>query len=280
MSTLCQIRRHIASRLAEAGNQESESIARLLLADTLNLSLTDIFVKSDLTLDKDTESHLETCLNRLLSGEPLQYVVGSTVFCGLTLAVGQGVLIPRPETEELVGWVVSDLNKKGQGRVVDLCTGSGCIALSIKHLLPQMSVCGVDVSSVALAYAQRNATTLSLDVSFTQANILDPNYSLPTNVSVVVSNPPYVRMSEAAEMSSVVLDNEPHEALFVPDTDPLIFYRLIGRLCVSAHADFYAEVNEAFATELVSLLTTMGFCSVEVRQDFTGRPRMIRCLIS
>ena len=239
-------------------------------------------------------------VEELAAGRPLQYVLGYTEFCGLRIGVQEGVLIPRPETEELVDWMVSSAGNAR--RILDVGTGSGCIALALKARLPQAEVCAADLSEKALAMARRNATTLGLDIVFGRADALayetteTGNSTSQDNASesdapagaldrvfgsgfdLIVSNPPYIPLSERDEMRRNVTDWEPESALFVPETDPLLFYRAIARCAkgmLTPNGRLFFEVHERFATLTRDLLRTEGYIDVTLRNDFNDKPRML-----
>ena len=224
---------------------------------------------------------VDEVVKELISARPLQYILGRTEFYGLELSIREGALIPRPETEELVDWVVSsarELNKP-ELRILDLCTGSGCIALAIKSALPQASVVAVDLSDDALAIARQNAEKLSLDVEILKDDVLQGVKSLSgREFDIIVSNPPYIPQAEKSAMHLNVVGHEPHMALFVEDSDPLIFYREIARsaqrlLCDGGYLLF--EIHELLHVQTCALLRAEGFEHVELRHDFRDKPRMI-----
>ena len=209
---------------------------------------------------------------------PIQHIIGYTHFCGLRIDVSPDVLIPRPETEEIVTRLIGnpDFNPRS---VLDLCTGSGCIAIALKHHLPQAAVTAVDLSPAALAVAQQNARQNNTDITFRQLDVLNPAQlaTLSSPCDLIISNPPYVLESERTTMQRNVLDYDPHQALFVPDDDPLLFYRAIGQYAAShltAQGQLIVEINQALATETAQLLHAMGF-KTAVRNDFLGNPRSI-----
>ncbi|MBN2634478.1 MAG: peptide chain release factor N(5)-glutamine methyltransferase [Bacteroidales bacterium] len=219
----------------------------------------------------------EIC-RELKTGKPLQYVLGETSFYNCSIRVNEAVLIPRPETEELVDFIIKD-NRGYRGRIVDLGTGSGAIAIALAVNLPGSKVTGTDISQEALEVARKNAALNSAEVSFLNEDILDPSPALLNMTGLIVSNPPYVRTSEKKHMSKNVTDFEPHQALFVPDSDPLIFY--IAALKIASRAllpggKIYFEINEAMGPEMIDLLTAYGFREIELRQDLNGKDRIIK----
>ena len=222
----------------------------------------------------------EKALLRLKKQEPIQYILGTTEFYGLTFKVNKHTLIPRPETEELVDWVLSNLHD--QDRVLDILdigTGSGCIAISLAKNIPTARVSGIDISEKTLEVAQENAVKNQVLVSFCQKDILRTT-SLEKKYDVIVSNPPYVRQLEKKAMNPNVLDYEPGVALFVPNEDPLLFYRKIAQLAMvslQTRGWLYFEINEYLSKEMDVLLKEIGFANIEIKKDFREVPRMIKC---
>lgn len=209
---------------------------------------------------------------------PIQYIIGMAEFCGLQFAVGEGVLVPRPETEELVRWVAEECPKAQQ--VLDIGTGSGAIAVSLAKLLPKAEVVAMDISEVALDYATRNAAANGVQVAVVKGDALGDWASEFEELDVVVSNPPYVPASDRASMHRNVRDYEPELALFVPDDDLLRFYRSIADGATRAlrtGGALYFEIYEGAAEQMVKMLTERGWTDIELRRDFNDKNRMIRC---
>ena len=266
-------------------DREAKAVARYLLESRFGLSMTDILCGKVETL---SEEDLATLLNRLLLGEPVQYVVGTTDFLGRTFHVEPGVLIPRPETAELCQWVIREergRRKEERGmRILDIGTGSGCIAITLGAELPESKVSAWDISDDALRIAQENAQNNGVDVNFQQVDILSisrSSFLLPpsSQYNLIVSNPPYICPSEQADMSRNVLAYEPHLALFVPEEDPLLFYRAIADFAIqSLKPDgwLYFEVNPLYINDLKAVLAEKGFENIEVKIDQFGKERMIR----
>lgn len=262
---------------------EARAAAKALVGDVLGLTPTQIALAFDRPVRQSDAEHLLSMARRIADGEPLQYVTGVSLFAGLTLSVGPGVLIPRPETEGLVDLAVHWAGGRKGLRVLDIGTGSGCIALSLRHSLREPEVMAVDASDDALRTARANAERLGLDIDIARLDILSPEAdelaASGKRFDIIVSNPPYVRLSECARMESNVLDHEPHMALFVPDDDPLLFYRRIGHLCASGllaqGGALFFEINEALGAETADVLTGLGFADVKVGVDFTGRDRFV-----
>ena len=227
----------------------------------------------------EQEKQLNTILVRLQAMEPIQYILEECEFYGLLFYVNPTVLIPRPETEELVEWIISDHSGQ-RGNLLDIGTGSGCIAVSTGNFLKSFSVSAIDISGSALAVAKRNAERNNCQIQFMQADILKPdNIRFDDIFDVIVSNPPYVREQEKQRMSQNVVGYEPHLALFVSDDDPLVFYKtiaLFGKKQLKERGKLYLETNEALGKETVTLLSSLGYKDIVLRKDIFGRDRMIR----
>jgi release factor glutamine methyltransferase len=260
------------------GNREAANIAHIVIEHITGMSRMDRVIYKDKLLSPAQEEQLQQALNALLKHEPVQYVTGKAWFYGLEFTVNNNVLIPRPETEELVEWIVKDTQKPV--KILDIGTGSGAIPIALKKDLPAATVWSVDVSAGALEVASQNATELKLDVHFEQIDILDTTatHSLPV-FDIIVSNPPYICESEQKDMEEQVVAYEPNIALFVPDNDALLFYRQIGLLAkekLTADGLLYFEINEAFGKEVVLLLEEQGFKNVVLKQDLYGKDRMVK----
>jgi release factor glutamine methyltransferase len=276
--------RHLTMSLAALYNEpESRSMAFGLIESRLGLRNTEVL--ADKALPTGHESELEQIskdLERLLAGEPLQYVLGEAEFWGLTLQVNKHVLIPRPETEELVALILKEKASLSQGRILDICTGSGCIAIALRHELRNASVWALDVSPEALHTARANAVRHTPGIQFIEADILSADTgSLPGMLDVIVSNPPYVTEAEKAMMKDNVLLHEPHLALFVSNHTPLVFYVAIARLgqkLLKSGGSIYFEINEQFGAETSALLMDSGYIRVELHKDLSGKNRMVRAI--
>ena len=258
--------------------QELETIKRALCTELLGVSALAFYTKEVVSLSPQQESLLESALKRLAGGEPLQYVIGSTPFCGLTFKVDGRVLIPRPETAELVEWVAQDAAPSGS--LLDMGTGSGCIAISLAHRLKSWKVQGWDISDGALEVARENNRRNGTEVEFSKVDIL--NATARSKFDVIVSNPPYVMESEKSQMEDTVLEFEPHIALFVSDSDPLLFYRAIaefGHRALNPGGRLYFEINPLKVKEMKDMLVSAGYHDVEVRNDIFGKPRMIKTIL-
>lgn len=254
---------------------EASALAFMLIEETTQLSKAQILTSDCDGTDADS---LLSMAQTIASGTPIQQVLGYAYFCGLKLKVTPSVLIPRPETEELVRWVVDE--SPAPRSILDIGTGSGCIAIALAKALPQTRLTAIDISDEALAVARENAKMHDADIDFIQADILNPNPSLANNrFDVIVSNPPYICNKEADEMEKNVLDHEPHVALFVPDDDPLLFYRAIAEktlTMLTPDGTLFFEINRLYAQELTTMLQSMGFQHITVRQDQFNNDRMLR----
>ena len=254
---------------------EASALAFMLIEETTQLSKAQILTSDCDGTDADS---LLSMAQTIASGTPIQQVLGYAYFCGLKLKVTPSVLIPRPETEELVRWVVDE--SPAPRSILDIGTGSGCIAIALAKALPQTRLTAIDISDEALAVARENAKMHVADIDFIQADILNPNPSLANNrFDVIVSNPPYICNKEADEMEKNVLDHEPHVALFVPDDDPLLFYRAIAEktlTMLTPDGTLFFEINRLYAQELTTMLQSMGFQHITVRQDQFNNDRMLR----
>ncbi len=276
-STLKNLQKEITDTLAhQVGLQEARQMAKLLLMHHLKLSATGLIMNAELAVGNQVIALIQEQMARLLNHEPIQYVIGTAHFYGLDYNVNASVLIPRPETEELVDWIIRE-NSGASISILDIGTGSGCIAIALKQAMPHSVTEGWDISAEALEVAIRNAKTHGLEVVFRQADILTLDPKQLNQFDVIVSNPPYVRELEKTQMNSNVLDYEPHLALFVRDDDPLLFYRSIAQksmIMLKKDGKLYFEINEYLGDELQSMLSQMGYKS-RLRQDLQGKNRMI-----
>ena len=265
--------------------QEAGSLAWLSICHVCKFNRSEYLNLKNTEIPTDQYESLLNILKALKTGKPFQYVIGETEFYGLTFKVNPSVLIPRPETEELVEWILSDIRKSKISpdgiKIIDIGTGSGCIPISLKINLPNAKLYAVDVSTEALDVSRQNSTLNNVAIHFIQDDILNPISEELKNekFGVIVSNPPYVLDAEKPKMLPNVLDHEPHLALFVPDDDPLIFYKAIADFAIKnsdINVALYLEINENLAEETVTLLKHMGFKNIELRQDLSGKDRMIR----
>lgn len=239
-------------------------------------------IATSLVLTPKQQLQVNELLPRLLQQEPIQYVLNEAWFCGLKFYVDKNVLIPRPETEELVEWIISNCKfPLDTLSILDIGSGSGCIPIALKRRLRKADVWSCDVSEKALAVAQRNAVTLGTNVTFLHRNFLDNRQwdSLPP-VDIIVSNPPYVPEKDKATMQPNVLQYEPHTALFVPDNDALIFYRAIasfGKTKLNSGGSIYMEIHESLGNEVSELFTKEGY-TIEIKKDMQGKERMVKAI--
>ena len=258
---------------------EAKAVAMLLFEKLFGLSQTDVLMGKAEELEAADVQRLDKCVDRICGGEPVQYVLGKADFMGMELDVTPAVLIPRPETEELVNEVVNALADRKSPRILDIGTGSGCIALAIKQLIPLAEVTAWDISPEALRVARNNAEQLGLDICFEQRDILSTNLSVMSEVfDLIVSNPPYICRQESEEMERRVTDFEPHAALFVPDDDPLLFYRAITRfasVALRAGGQLFFEINRRFGRPVCELMRQAGFEGVTLKTDQFDNPRIV-----
>jgi release factor glutamine methyltransferase len=293
MKTVNDVFAHFKKSLTAVYEQkELEAITLLTVNEISGLSKAKIKAFLELELPLQQIEKLKEALTRLETGEPIQYVLGKTEFFGLPFYVNPSVLIPRPETEELVEWVISSVagsqlgivsGEKSTGRILDIGTGSGCIAITLKKKLPAFSVSAIDISKAALQTAKSNAELNNVNVEFIEADILDKSSrsrisNLKSQISVIISNPPYVTLHDKTKMHLNVTDFEPHNALFVPENDPLLFYKAIADFALEnliPNGLLFFEINESYGDEIVKLLADKGFNNIELRKDMSGRDRMV-----
>ena len=272
----------INSLLPFYDEMEAESFFYLILENRYQLRRIDLALDAEKEFSNAEISNCNFILEKLKSQIPIQYILGTTHFYGSEFIVDENVLIPRPETEELVDWIVklnTKLSKKKDLKILDIGTGSGCIAISLAKNILNSAVFAVDVSEKALAVAEKNATLNKVTVTFLHKNILETNH-LDQKFDIIVSNPPYVRNLEKDEIKPNVLDNEPHLALFVPDNDPLIFYKKIAELAaanLNTNGQLFFEINQYLGKETQYLLESLGLKNIELRKDIYGNDRMIAC---
>jgi release factor glutamine methyltransferase len=259
---------------------ESKNIVDWLLQSVTGLDKHELILGEERAIDPELENRLMAGLKELLANKPIQYVTGQAFFYGLELEVDESVLIPRPETEELVRWAIDDHKHSGRLRVLDAGTGSGCIIVSLGRHLAGAELTAVDISSGALRLARRNAAKYNIKVQFRETDILDRNqWASFDKFDLILSNPPYVRECEKKDMNDNVIAFEPHRALFVPDHDPLLFYRALAGFAMeklSENGCLYVEINQEFGSETRDLMLEQGFREVILKKDFRGKHRMIR----
>ena len=255
------------------------ALTRIIATEMLGIPQMTFFLKDDVTLKAEQEAMLFDTIERLKKYEPIQYIQGYSDFCGLRFKVTPATLIPRPETSELVEWIAADHSGKAAS-ILDIGTGSGCIAISLAHKLPESKVTAWDISPEALAVATENSKANGCAVAFEEVDILAYR---PTGkqFDIIVSNPPYIKENEKAAMHSNVLDWEPHTALFVPDSDPLLFYRTTakkGLTLLKPGGTLYFEINRAHGAETMKMLADYGYTNIELRKDFAENDRMIKAV--
>ena len=268
------IREQLSGSFSE---NERIQVSKMLLMNYLDIQKSEILLRKDEEVDDEILNRIEKDLERINNGEPVQYVIGTTYFYGFEMRIDPRALIPRPETEELVDWIYKELKNRSP-KILDVGTGSGCIALALKAGLPNADVHGTDVQQEALDLAIENAMAMGLRVDFEQADALHLSDQYKDKWDIIVSNPPYVPEEDKASMQAHVLDYEPHSALFVPDNDPLKFYKSITEYAknhLNEGGKLFFEINENLADEVKEILTLHGFPKIELRKDLQGKDRMI-----
>ena len=265
--------------------EELKSFFYLLAEKYLNLSRINIALQLNNELTPEEQSSFYQAVDRLRNHEPIQYILGETEFFGMPIIVNKQVLIPRPETEELVSWIIDDVDKK-ETTILDIGTGSGCIAISLAKKLNSAVVSAIDISNKAIEVAKKNALINNVNVEFSRVDVLNFEDKLvlqdkwKSKFDIIVSNPPYVRMQEKKLMQLNVIDHEPDIALFVEDDDPLLFYRRISELSrqyLKHNGTLYLEINEYLGVEMEKMLNEAGFKHVDLKKDMFGKNRMIKC---
>jgi release factor glutamine methyltransferase len=257
--------------------RELSSIIKIILTDIFSMSTIEIYGDKDKIFSSKEMAELDVIIERLKKNEPIQYILGYEIFYGLKYKVTENVLIPRPETAELVEWIISYSEGKS-GKIIDIGTGSGCIAISLAANIPGVSVEGWDISQEALNVASYNAKLNNVDVTFRNVDILSFS-SDGEKYDVIVSNPPYITEAEKDDMQSNVLEWEPFTALFVNNSDPLLFYRKIAQVGIDSllpDGSIYFEINRSFFKEIVAMLEEYGYRDIEVRKDCFGNERMVK----
>lgn len=256
---------------------ESAALAKWILTEVFHFSTMELYAGKDITFPTNDWDRLENIISRLRQFEPIQYIIGRTYFCGLSLEVTPDVLIPRPETEELVDWIASNHSESGL-RILDIGTGSGCIPIALAHKMNSPQIASWDISAKALAVAKKNAALHHAAIEFRQVDILQQTVPSGT-FDILISNPPYIAEKEKIDMSRNVLDWEPSLALFVHNDDPLLFYRKIaqaGRQLLSSKGHLYFEINRAYGEATAALLHHLGYQNIELQKDLSGNDRMIK----
>ena len=270
---------YVITNVTAYDSQETKAMAYMLLEHYLRLRNVDVLVDKPISTNI-RQPDWDAIVARLNKNEPVQHIIGATFFCGLSFKVSPSVLIPRPETEELVRIVVKDFSEPDQKiKIVDIGTGSGCIAIVLDRFLPHARVKGWDVSEAALRVARENARDLLADAQFEIYDILNTTNKTAEQFDCVVSNPPYITYAEAINMEPNVLRFEPHLALFVEDQDPLLFYRAIADFCqtnLKPEGACYVEINEHFGAATQELFAEKGFTRVEIVRDIHGKDRIVK----
>ena len=259
-------------------DSEALALAKMLLVEVSGFTTLELYGGKDKEISVKDRDVLDEMIARLQKNEPIQYIIGIESFGGLTFEVDENVLIPRPETWELVQWIVEDCQSDSSCRILDIGTGSGCIAVSLAERIPQAEVEAWDVSEGALQVAKKNGEKNGVDVCFRQQDVLK---AMPgsTRYHVIVSNPPYITEKEKKVMDANVLDWEPSLALFVPDEDPLLFYRKIAQLgleMLTEDGALYFEINQAYGQETLQMLKELGYTQTELKKDAWNNDRMIK----
>ena len=275
-----EFKRHFISELSNLYPEtEIQSFFTILVEFKLHLSRIQLALEHNFELDNDDLNFLQTALLKLKNQIPIQYIVGETAFYGLMFKVDKNVLIPRQETEELVEWIIQNHKNSNSLKILDVGTGSGCIAISLAKNLPNAKVSAIDISVEALNVAKNNAAMNLVKIDFILADILKTE-KLENDFDIIVSNPPYVRELEKSQMQQNVLSNEPHIALFVKDENPLLFYDKIAELTknhLTENGVLYFEINQYLGEETVELLKSKGFKNIELKKDIYGVDRMVKC---
>lgn len=274
-------------------DMEIESFFFIVLEYLHQLKRVDLALQPNFSINETQLEKWNVILQDLKKEKPIQYIIGETEFYGLRFFVDENTLIPRPETEELVDWIIKSQekvrNEKVELSILDIGTGTGCIPISLRKNISHAIVFAIDVSEGALAIAKKNAIENKVEVNFIKTDILKisdlqnfptSNFQFPTQLDIIVSNPPYVRNLEKLEIKKNVLEYEPHLALFVEDDDALLFYRKIAELAqksLSINGKLFFEINQYLGNEIVRLLKDLGFQNIQLKKDFYGNDRMICC---
>jgi release factor glutamine methyltransferase len=274
---------YIRKELQETHSEnEIKELIKLIFWEIRGYSFTDIYLKQEELLTTEEKNRVCQMVSRLKKSEPVQYVLGRMEFCGMILHVDSNVLIPRPETEEMVQWIISE-QRSLPGVIMDIGTGSGCIALALKKAFLSSSVLGCDISEKAIHIARENSLLNHLDAHFFASDILHwKDYRNWIKTDIIVSNPPYIQEVEKIHLRKNVIDFEPYLALFVPDNDPLLYYRHIAEFCgvwLNKGGQLYFEINELYGNDLVKMLEFMKFSRIEIRKDFRGKNRIVRAFL-
>lgn len=259
-------------------DQEIDAMYRIIFSCLLGFSQYDLIVRATDIIPEKTELQIYDIIQQLKGGKPIQYILGETEFYGLKFKVDQRVLIPRPETEELVDWIIKDSKSFSNPKILDIGTGSGCIAISLAKFIQNSDVSALDISNEAMYIARENGNINGVSINYIKHDILHPNISGDIKYNIIVSNPPYVTLQQKDMMHKNVLDYEPEIALFTPDDDPLLFYKAITKFAsihLTGNGLLYFEINEDLGKETLKIMRGYGF-DAEIRKDINEKDRMIK----
>ncbi|MEQ6124841.1 peptide chain release factor N(5)-glutamine methyltransferase [Pseudotenacibaculum sp. MALMAid0570] len=286
--TLKEFQHHFTSELSSLyPKTEVDSFLSILIEEYLNLQRIDLVLKPTLEIPHKKLKLFNIAIQQLQKEEPIQYIIGKTEFFGFPFYVNEDVLIPRPETEELVEWVISEAKALSKFKpeeplnILDIGTGSGCIPISLKKHLPKANISAIDISQKALETAKNNATLNNVEINFIEKDILNTR-KLGEKYDIIISNPPYVRELEKVEIKNNVLENEPHLALFVGDDNPLVFYHKISELAkenLKENGILFFEINQYLGKEMLDLMRLFKFKNVLLKKDLFGKDRMIKATV-
>jgi release factor glutamine methyltransferase len=279
LKTIKEIRLYLTKELKEIYKEpEISAIANIIIKTVIGVTrLHHLYMSEHLVTNEQSEKIIDIC-NDLKTGKPIQYIIGETIFYDCTIKVSGATLIPRPETEELVDLIIKE-NRGYTGNIIDIGTGTGCIAIGLAVNIPSAKITGMDISEEALAIARENALLNNSRITLIHGDILTMKTEIIDKQGIIVSNPPYVRNLEKIYMNKNVLDFEPHIALFVEDSDPLKYYRAILEFAeknLGKHGKVYFEINEAMGSEMIRLFESFGYSGTEVVKDINGKDRIIK----
>ena len=279
IQTIKDIRFYLATELAGTyPDEEIRSLSNIIIKSVLRISRPHQLLLTERSVNVKQASKIMSVCRDLKSGKPIQYIIGETIFYDCTIKLNRATLIPRPETEELVDLIIHE-NSNYKGNIIDFGTGSGCIAIAVSSKLPGTILTGTDISDEALMIARENARINNVEIIWLKDDILTPDTGALEKAGIIVSNPPYVRNSEKQMMNRNVLDFEPHSALFVPDSDPLVFYRGIMNKAVKVldpKGRIYFEINEMLGEAMYLLLESYGYSDIKIITDINGKERIIK----
>ena len=279
--TIKDIRLYLIKELGKTYPEpEINALISIIIRSVFGISELKRLVLSEIPVTGKQQQKIINICRELKDGKPVQYVLGETSFYNCTIKVNSETLIPRPETEELVDLIIRE-NRGFRGKIIDIGTGTGCIAIALAVNLPGSSVTGIDISESAVALAKENAQLNNVQITFTVSDIFDEQVRLPGKTDIIVSNPPYITESEKRLVARNVIDYEPHTALFVPDSNPLVYYRAITMFAVNnlaAGGKIYFEINEAMGNSLVRFLESMGYSKAEIVKDINGKDRIVKTI--